>query len=59
MECADLIKMLIGGYVALVGAFIWVVKIARRDIMRLIKAFEQNTSVMERVEKLLTNWRGH
>lgn len=59
MECNDLIKILIGGYIAMAGAFIWIVRVGRKDVIRLIKAFEKNTAIMEKVEKLLTNWRGH
>lgn len=59
MECADAIKILIGGYIPLVGVIVWLIRTGRKDVIRLIKAFEQNTTVLERVERLLSNWRGH
>lgn len=59
MDCSDITKILIAGYLPLVGVVVWLIRTGRKDVIRLIKAFEQNTAVLERVEKLLTNWRGH
>jgi hypothetical protein len=70
MECSDLVKIFIGAIVALVGAIIWLVKTGRKDVVSTLKnntraidnndtSIRENTEVMKRVEKLLTNWRGH
>lgn len=63
MNCEDLIKLFIGGYIALGGALIWLVRTSRKDSLKITnnntRTCEKCTEVMARVEKLLTNWRGH
>lgn len=59
MDCTDTIKALIAGYPILIGVIVWQVRMSRKDLTRFIKIMERCTTVLEKVEGLLTNWRGH
>ena len=59
MDCNDITKVLIAGYLPLVGVIVWLIRTGRKDWVRFIKITERCIDALERVEKLLTNWRGH
>jgi hypothetical protein len=55
----DNTTILIGAIVSLSGVVVYMFKVYIKEIKENTRALDKAREVLDRVEKLLTNWRGH